>query len=363
LLGYGNLAGVYRQVGSYDKAKEVLEEAQQKYPEHEFAYSNLAVHYRMEGKYDLALAEIEKAFALKPKEGTPAYIQSVFQRAVIYFYKGDLAKAAEDYQWLLKQKWPPAIYMGTISRANIDLLQGKFKAAKEMFRPIIDLGKKSGVNWPISECYLRFAYVDLRTGDFKEALEDCDNAVDYSLKAEDSDRQRRALHLKGLTYVRMNALDEALKTANELKALIRDSHNPDNMHFFHHLTGMVELKQKNFAKAIENFKETLTLETSDPHDKSAGYIESLAAAYYASGDIDKAQTEYEKITSSSSDRFAFGDVYALSFYTLGKIYEQKGWKGKAIEHYQKFLDLWKDADAGFPEVEEARQRLAAIKSQ
>ena len=29
---------------------------------------------------------------------------------------------------------------------------------------------------------------------------------------------------------------------------------------------------------------------------------------------------------------------------------QKGWKGKAIEHYEKFLSLWKDAYPGIVEV-------------
>jgi cytochrome c-type biogenesis protein CcmH/NrfG len=47
---------------------------------------------------------------------------------------------------------------------------------------------------------------------------------------------------------------------------------------------------------------------------------------------------------------------------LGKIYEQQGQKAKAIEHYEKFLNLWKDADPGFPEVEDAKKRLAAMGS-
>jgi hypothetical protein len=35
----------------------------------------------------------------------------------------------------------------------------------------------------------------------------------------------------------------------------------------------------------------------------------------------------------------------------------------AIEHYEKFLELWKDADASIGEVEDARKRGAGLKSQ
>jgi hypothetical protein len=38
-----------------------------------------------------------------------------------------------------------------------------------------------------------------------------------------------------------------------------------------------------------------------------------------------------------------------------------GNKAKAIEHYEKFLDLWKDADPGIAEVEDAKKRVAGLK--
>lgn len=177
LIGYGNLASVYREVGAYDEAREVIEEALDKYPDSAVPHQDLALHYRMEGKYGLALAEIEKAFALEPAEGTQVYRLNFSRRAQIYFYSGDLVAAEEDYQRLQKQREPQAVYLGSMGLVNLDILQGKFKGTKDILRPYIDLAMEYAVYWPLSEIYLKFAYVDLRTGNLQDVLKDSDNAI------------------------------------------------------------------------------------------------------------------------------------------------------------------------------------------
>jgi len=46
-------------------------------------------------------------------------------------------------------------------------------------------------------------------------------------------------------------------------------------------------------------------------------------------------------------------------YRLAKLYDAKGLKEQARGEYQKLLEHWKDADAGIPELIDAKKRLAA----
>jgi hypothetical protein len=57
-------------------------------------------------------------------------------------------------------------------------------------------------------------------------------------------------------------------------------------------------------------------------NSNAIFLDSLAFAYYKADDLEKAQEEYERITSLTVDRIYYGDIYAKSSYMLGKICEQ-----------------------------------------
>ena len=89
--------------------------------------------------------------------------------------------------------------------------------------------------------------------------------------------------------------------------------------------------------------------------------DSLASAYSGIGDLGRARKEYERIATFPRGRQFYGDVYVKSFYCLGKIYEDEGQKDKAVENYERFLEIWQDADPDIYEIEEARRRLKTLK--
>jgi tetratricopeptide (TPR) repeat protein len=79
--------------------------------------------------------------------------------------------------------------------------------------------------------------------------------------------------------------------------------------------------------------------------------------------LDRAIAEYERLITfdpDSRDRRLIHPKYHLE---LAKLYEEKDLSSKAIEQYEKFLELWKDADPGLVELENAKKRLASLKSE
>ena len=88
-----------------------------------------------------------------------------------------------------------------------------------------------------------------------------------------------------------------------------------------------------------------------------------ALAFDLTDQPDSAIAEFERYIGSIDPFFrSKPDYLAGSYKRLGELYEAKGNTTKAIENYQKFIDLWKDADPELqPAVRAAKARLDELK--
>ena len=362
LSPYTGLATIYRIKGLYDKAKETLEYYLHNISSHEIIHRSLALTHICQGNLGLALFEVDKAIALEP-----LHYENIMMKGDIYHFKGDLVRAEEEYRKLLEKKEPASQALGRGRLSNLNLLKGRFDESKSHVNHILEIAnmvdeKDWSAGWII---YL--GYFFLREGNAEAALKNFEKGESIAVEAQNQVWRRTSLDFKGIAHLAVRSIDKAQTVAEELKELSQKGSSQNVMRGYHNLIGLIELEKRNFSLAIEHFKEALSLiyfqyqSLNAINNEHGLYMYSLAQAYYVTGQVDKAQEEFEGITRLTTGRLYYGDVYAKSLYMLGKIYEQQGNTVKAIEYYQKFLSLWKDADPGLPEVDDAKERLAGLR--
>jgi tetratricopeptide (TPR) repeat protein len=337
IYSYTNLASEYEDLGLFNKAKEAYEEYLNNFQDSAFIHQRLSRHYRYQGKYDLAFEEMDKAFALAPTDWGNFSV-----KGDIYLYIGDLKKAEEEYRKLLEKEELSANTWGMQRLSWLFALQGRFKDAIEMTKRGLKHAEEIGEKTWIQGASRGLSYLERRSGNPDRALELLNKIWESAVEDENYSDQRSVLFNMGLTYLEMKSIDEAQKTAERLKKMIEQGMNKKLIRNYYALMGEIEREKNNYSKAIEFSKKVLPLlsGTSGSHLPLAYHT---GLAYYKAGDLEN------------------GDLYAKSFYMLGKIYEQQGNRGKATENYEKFLDLWKNADPGIAEVEDARKRLAGLR--
>lgn len=76
--------------------------------------------------------------------------------------------------------------------------------------------------------------------------------------------------------------------------------------------------------------------------------------------MEEAQKEYRRIISLTTGRLFSGDIFAKSLYMLARIFQEQGNQKEAIEHYARFIGLWKNADTKIPELEHAKKQLQKL---
>ncbi len=83
------------------------------------------------------------------------------------------------------------------------------------------------------------------------------------------------------------------------------------------------------------------------------YREDRARAHRMAGRLDEAAETHKELLK------VYGG-HALSHYALGQIYEEMNRPADAEREFTRFLEMWSEADAGLPQLVDARERLASL---
>ena len=188
-------------------------------------------------------------------------------------------------------------------------------------------------------------------------------ALELSQKAMGRTAQKFTLHLLGLASLGAGRIEEAKTYGQQLRQYIESTGCVKHMRYYHHLMGRIALAEGRSGQAVEYFEQAIALLPYQFYtgDTQAFFYDGLAAAYYQSGDLSKAGETYGRIMALTTGRLQWGDIYARSRYWLGKIRQRTGKNVEAATDYESFLNLWKNADSGLPEVIDAQKQLAALR--
>jgi tetratricopeptide (TPR) repeat protein len=165
-------------------------------------------------------------------------------------------------------------------------------------------------------------------------------------------------------YVYVLAMSGKISQAEAVAAALKRDIKPGDdvpMRGYWRAAGAIELAKANPSSAVAHLEKALArrgLGGAATGDNSWRVL--LAEAYL---DVDRRGEAVGVLEREISSYGPFDPILAVkAHYFLGLAYEKSGWREKAIQQYQEFLEIWKDADPGIAEVGDARTRLARLKS-
>jgi tetratricopeptide (TPR) repeat protein/tRNA A-37 threonylcarbamoyl transferase component Bud32/TolB-like protein len=356
-----NLALVYLTRREFAHAESLFAQAIRQAPGFALPYNNIASTQVYLGKLREADASALLARTRFPANPTPAQLQMW-----MWYYRGKF----EEYGRALDSARHSANVnirsRATFNLADLSALKGKLADYQRLQAEGNVIDSARGVpTQPVSDS-IRAAFDDAWFRQLPERAVTRLDAILARRQLESLDVVDRPYFALARAYAVANRPDRARAVLAKYAAETKDTAQlRDEQSDLHAVLGEIALAEKRPRDAIAEFRKA-----DQKPDGPAGadvlplYF-NLGRAFDAANEADSAIVMFEKYVGAPSfvRPFGFDDPIALAGISkrLGELYEAKGERAKAAEYYQKFVDLWKNADPELqPKVTEIRRRLARL---
>jgi len=357
----------------WDSAIEHLNSLIEMNPQNIGAHSDLGfVYYRQKGMYEEGISEFKKVLKLDPRGITHHSSFTYSFLGWAYLRKGDLGEAQaafSKYVDLLPNQVYPLDCLG-----DFHLIAGNYDDAITTFQQALQIRPDYSLTHVLlGETYLAKGmldqasrsyekYRDLSASQFEKAKahfylsKPCYLTDDYEGSIRLCERALElqpdlieARWIRGLACVKKGMLAQAEKEVLAIQRLTAKSSGEDKKAYNWHLQGELLLAKGFHQEGLENFKRAAEIRSLD----RTFFMNALGEAYFSIGELDSAAGELEAVLKMNPN-------YAQSHFLLGKIYEEKGQKERAKQHFQRFSEIWSEADEGLGRLIEAKKRLKTI---
>lgn len=343
-------AAIYENsLSNTGRTKEALEASlayARKYPEQDHR-GHIAQRY-----WEVGLPDSTEAINRRILLDRPGYWDCVRDIAYCCYARGDVSKAIEMLEQLLNrpdilndqrlrilsQGWGPGL-------VEMPAEIGRFSKSFELLQEY----RKYATASAAARVEIRLS---LLKGDARKAVNLARRALEHSTTPVDSVRANLGL-IEAL--VAADSLQEARSLLSEVLKGDERVLFAANKYLALLLRAVVCLAEKDPSGAFGAIHdcEKFAIPASGGGLSAYRYLETLAHAYRMSGQLDEAVRTYK-------DLLRIYGGHAISHYELGQVYEQMKRPADAKREYSKFLEMCSQVDEGWPPVDDARKRLAAL---
>ena len=349
-------------LGQYEAALEVAKGPSSDLDSLQYRHQ-LAMNLIYQRRFDEALLEADRMLEL-----SPGSVDALQLKGDVHFLRSEWDEAENYYRQLLTPVSSESNRLrlrfdGLRRLARLYHAKGQPGRALEFIDQALEEISASDERPWLLVFHYKKAFIHAMQGEYRESEASERIALAEAARRNQVTGMLGGLALRCFRNLEMGEIGEAKRAAAQMKEEIEGWLNPKLIRRWHYAEGHIQLAEEDFADAVTHFERAVSLlphQYSPYGDAHAWYYDALAHAYYLAGDLEKAQAWYEDVQALTGGRLVSGIPYTESFLMLGKIYEHRGMDAEAIRMYHTYLDLRREADSPTPEIEEAKQSLAAL---